>query len=116
MNRFKRVALNAVLLFVLIALLAIVPSLGVSELSVFWPHHIDAVTGMALATSVTGPSAFTIAEFCKRNSISRGMFYKLLAAGQGPRLMQIGTHKRISTEAEADWKRAREADAGKQAA
>ena len=64
------------------------------------------MTGMALATSITGQSAFTIAEFCKRNSISRGMFYKLLAAGQGPRLMQVGTHKRISAEAEADWKRA----------
>ena len=116
MNRFKKIAVNAVLLLMVIGLLAIAPSLATIEPSVSWPHHIDAMTGMALATSITGQSAFTIAEFCKRNSISRGMFYKLLAAGQGPRLMQVGTHKRISAEAEADWKRACETDAGEKAA
>jgi hypothetical protein len=61
-------------------------------------------------------SAFTIAEFCQRNGISRGMFYKIKATGKGPRLMEIGSHKRISAEAEFDWKRAREADAGERAA
>jgi hypothetical protein len=59
-------------------------------------------------------SAFTISEFCQRNGISRGMFYKMQAAGKGPRLMEIGSHKRISAEAELDWKRACEADAGEQ--
>ena len=116
MNRFKKIALNAVLLFVITALLAVAPSLATIEPSVLWPHHVDAVTAMALAASVTGRSAFTIAEFCQRNGISRGMFYKLLAGGKGPRLMEIGAHKRISAEAEFDWKRAREADAGEQAA
>jgi hypothetical protein len=59
----------------------------------------------------TSPSAFTIAEFCRRNGISRAMYYKLQLAGKGPRVMAIGTHERISTESEADWKVARQQEA-----
>ena len=56
-----------------------------------------------------GASAFTILEFCRRNAISRAFFYKMSKAGQGPQDMKIGSHSRISAEAECDWKREREA-------
>jgi hypothetical protein len=51
----------------------------------------------------------TIAEFCASEKISRSMFYKMLKMGAGPRVMQVGTHKRISPEARADWRRQCEA-------
>ncbi len=53
----------------------------------------------------------TIDEFCIAERISRGMYYKLKRMGKGPREMAIGTHKRISPEAHAGWRREREADA-----
>jgi len=58
-------------------------------------------------------SAFTMAEFCRRNGISEGIFRKLIKAGRGPRLMFVGKSPRISVEAEAEWKHARE-NPGKQ--
>jgi hypothetical protein len=54
-----------------------------------------------------GRSSFTKREFCERNGISIAYFYKLRAAGKGPREM-LG---RITAEAERDWHRAREAEA-----
>jgi hypothetical protein len=49
----------------------------------------------------------SIAEFCKRNSISRAYFYKLKNQGKGPRMMATN---RISDEAEVDWCRMMEAE------
>jgi hypothetical protein len=101
----KKIGLGAVLLFALIALLSLAPSLAAIE-----PHH-TVMTAMAVSVTIAAPqSAFTITEFCRRNAISKAMFYKICAAGHGPRLMKVGTHSRISVEAEADWKRAREAE------
>jgi hypothetical protein len=51
----------------------------------------------------------TIDEFCARNRISRGMYYKLRGKGKAPREMNIGARRAISPEAEADWRRAMEA-------
>ena len=47
-------------------------------------------------------SAFTIDQFCQRNSISRSTYYKMLREGTGPRLMSAGGMHRISVEAESD--------------
>jgi predicted DNA-binding transcriptional regulator AlpA len=52
--------------------------------------------------------AFTIEEFCKAYGISRALYYKLLKAGEGPRIAKIGSKTLISDEAAADWLRARE--------
>lgn len=49
-------------------------------------------------------SAFTIPDWCKDNSISRAMFYKLAAEGLAPRTMKIGRKRLISVEAAADWR------------
>src|SRR5579871_1209123 len=53
--------------------------------------------------------SFTIADFCRRNHISRTTFYALSAAGLGPVTMKIGRLVRISARAERDWIRRMEA-------
>jgi predicted DNA-binding transcriptional regulator AlpA len=52
--------------------------------------------------------AFTLNGFCEAHGISRAMFYKLLKAGQAPRFARIGSKILITTEAAAEWIRARE--------
>jgi predicted DNA-binding transcriptional regulator AlpA len=52
--------------------------------------------------------AFTIQEFCKAYGISRALYYKLLKAGEGPRIAKIGSKTLISDEAAAKWLRGRE--------
>jgi predicted DNA-binding transcriptional regulator AlpA len=54
--------------------------------------------------------AFSVEQFCESHgNISRSFFYKLLAAGQGPRLMKVGRRVLISEEAAADWRASMEA-------
>jgi excisionase family DNA binding protein len=52
--------------------------------------------------------AFTIEEFCKAYGISRAFYYKLLKAGEGPRIAKIGSKTLISDEAATEWLRGRE--------
>jgi hypothetical protein len=54
------------------------------------------------------PQAFTLAEFCVRNSIGLTTFHKLKSQGRGPRIMYLGRAIRISIEAERDWRAERE--------
>jgi hypothetical protein len=56
----------------------------------------------------TERQAFTIGEFCARNSISATTFHKLKKEGRGPNEMHLGTAIRISAEAKMVWRRARE--------
>ena len=53
-------------------------------------------------------AAFSVDEFCAAHAITKPLFYKLLKAGQGPRIMKCGTRTLISIEAAADWRRAME--------
>ena len=53
-------------------------------------------------------AAFTLREFWTRNSMSGPTYYKMKAAGLGPREMRIGGKILISAQAEADWHFARE--------
>jgi predicted DNA-binding transcriptional regulator AlpA len=53
--------------------------------------------------------AYSILEFCRRHGLSRSAFYNALKAGEGPRLMRVGTRVMISREAAAEWRRDREA-------
>jgi hypothetical protein len=52
--------------------------------------------------------AFTIKEFCESHRISPAMYFKLRAAGLGPREMRALRKVTISVEAAAEWRRARE--------
>ena len=69
---------------------------------------------MGSIRSEAGPSlekiAFTIVEFCFRNSISRPTYHRLRSQGLGPTEMRIGLNLiRITVEAERDWQRAMQA-------
>jgi hypothetical protein len=53
-------------------------------------------------------AAFTVTEFCQAHRVSRSALYELWSQGLGPRYFLNGTHRRISIEAAADWRAARE--------
>ncbi len=50
------------------------------------------------------PSVMTVDEFCQVHRISRGTFYNLLKAGNGPTIMKFGNSTRVSYEAAARWR------------
>jgi hypothetical protein len=52
--------------------------------------------------------AYRIPEFCRRNGFSQAMYFKIAAAGDGPRVMRVGKRVLISREAAAEWRRSRE--------
>jgi hypothetical protein len=54
------------------------------------------------------PAAYSVDAFCRAHHISRSMFYAMLRAGDGPRLMKCGARTLISVEAAQDWRLARE--------
>ena len=54
--------------------------------------------------------ADTIASFCRRNRISQSFYFKLRAAGRGPREMRLERKVLITREAGREWRRQREAD------
>ncbi len=55
--------------------------------------------------------SLTVNEFCRAESISRAMIYKLWRQGKGPRWFNVGTSRRISHEARVEWRRQLEAEA-----
>jgi len=59
----------------------------------------------------TEPDAYSIDEFCRRNSLSRQFLYVLWDRGEGPRFMRVGTRRLISREAAAEWRRKMEHEA-----
>jgi hypothetical protein len=52
--------------------------------------------------------AMSVAEFCRRHSISEDYFYKLQREGRGPRTMKIGARTLVSQESARAWRRAQE--------
>ena len=51
-------------------------------------------------------AAYTIPEFCFRNSISRPTYHRLRSEGRGPAEMRIGLNLiRVTAAAERDWQR-----------
>jgi hypothetical protein len=53
-------------------------------------------------------AAYSIPEFCEAHRICEAFYYKLRAAGLGPREMRMLRKVTISVEAAAEWRRARE--------
>jgi hypothetical protein len=53
--------------------------------------------------------SFTVAEFCKAEKISKAFFYKLFERGDAPKSYTVGANRRITREAHAAWRAAREA-------
>ena len=58
-------------------------------------------------------SGKTIDEWCKDYNVSRGTFYNLKRLGKAPRLLRLNGGYRITPEADAEWRRDREADAAR---
>ena len=56
------------------------------------------------AGSDSGKAAYSISEFCRDHSISRGLFYKLKKLGLTPREIELGSRRIITREAAADWR------------
>jgi len=57
--------------------------------------------------------AYSVKSFCDAHDTSRTELYKLWRAGKGPRYFLIGTHRRVTEEAAADWRRQMEAEAAR---
>lgn len=55
--------------------------------------------------------SISIDEFCRRNSISSQMYYKLKPLGLMPKTFRVGVRVLISKEAAAKWRRDRENEA-----
>ena len=53
-------------------------------------------------------AAFSVPAFCRAHSLSPSLLYKMLRAGQGPRVMKCGSRSLISMEAAQAWRRVRE--------
>ena len=51
---------------------------------------------------------YSVSEFACQHGISRALFYKLLQAGQGPRIIKVGKRTLITNEAAEEWRRSRE--------
>jgi hypothetical protein len=58
-----------------------------------------------------GIAAYTIDEFCHAHRMGRATLYELWKRGIGPRYFLVGSHRRISVEAAAAYRAAREAAA-----
>jgi hypothetical protein len=61
-------------------------------------------------TLIPDPS-LTVNQFCDAEKVSRAKLYQEWRAGRGPKYFLVGTHRRISAEARAEWRRQREAEA-----
>jgi hypothetical protein len=54
--------------------------------------------------------AHTIPSFCESNAISASKYFSLKREGRGPREIDLDGRILITPEAEADWRREREAE------
>lgn len=52
----------------------------------------------------TNKVVYSVQEFCDAHQVGRNLFYKLVAAGTGPRIMKLGRRTLITREAAATWR------------
>lgn len=72
-------------------------------------NHTPAVPERRSGDGESMQDCLSIAEFCRRNSMSVQMFYK--TPGQMPETFRLGTRRLITREAAARWRLARDAEA-----
>lgn len=65
---------------------------------------MDTIQPNVTSRSIGGRKASTIDQFCADHSISRASFYRLLKAGQAPRLLKVGTKQLITEKSAAEWR------------
>jgi hypothetical protein len=73
------------------------------------------ISELSKQPAVQEKAALSIAEFCDAHSISVPTYYSMRRAGVGPAEMRFGHTVRISREAAAAWRRARENPTGEEA-
>src|SRR4051794_9738781 len=61
-----------------------------------------------MSETIPEPLAYSISEFCRAHGICAPTYYKLKNYGLGPAEMRMGGAVRISREAAAAWRHARE--------
>lgn len=83
-------------------------------------HHAELPLGLAHqrmreqslaeqhAKQVGDLDAYSLAEFCRRHSISLQLFYKLVTQGIAPVTFRVGTRVLVSKESAARWRAERE--------
>lgn len=47
---------------------------------------------------------YSVQEFCDAHQVGRNLFYKMLAAGIGPKILKLGRRTLITHEAAACWR------------
>lgn len=72
------------------------------------PRNQHADEQLKSAATELPRAAFTIKEFCEAHRLSEAMYYKIRAAGLGPREMRAMRKITISVEAAQQWRRERE--------
>jgi len=60
--------------------------------------------------------ADSVDSFCKRHSISRPFFYRLLQEGKGPKIIKLGRRTLITRESAAEWRKRMERETEGEAA
>jgi hypothetical protein len=84
----------------------------IAELKTQMASVIEALAKLAEAVAKPEVGSFTLKQFQQRHTLSESQYHKLRREGRGPRTMNTGdVGVRISTEADSDWIKAREAEA-----
>lgn len=68
----------------------------------------SATVALAMAVMPAEPLAYTIREFCRAHGISPPTYYALKKQNLAPAEMRMGAVIRVSREAAAEWRQARE--------
>jgi hypothetical protein len=107
----RLISIVAVFMLITFAALAVFPDLAaILSPSVSEVLAKPSVAGAVVAISAIAPQplAYSIKEFCREHGISPPFYYDLKRQGLGPAEMRMGNIVRISHEAAAAWRKARE--------
>ena len=61
-------------------------------------------TRKAAVTAPVPPAVYSISEFCEAHHISQAFYYKIRAAGLGPREHRVLDKVTVTLEAAAEWR------------
>ncbi len=50
------------------------------------------------------PEAYSIQQFCDVHGFSRGLFFKMMKDGRGPKVVKLGRRTIITKESAAEWR------------
>jgi hypothetical protein len=59
---------------------------------------------------MSNENSYTVEEWCHKHRLCRATFYNLRKVGKGPRILKAGSRTLITSQADLDWQREREAE------